>query len=275
MREEMSSQLLLESNERCLMTEKCKHVVKEKEYALYAGAGYGFPANNQLFIENQEVSQFVAGAAIRSVLLQKKLLWFFLHRREATSQAALTDVQRAWLQIVGFCCCDMTDPRAQLTTQCSGYDLTRAEAWARKPDENGARKTSFLFFIEKKENSLLRITNGFYHNFIRPITQIITGERQHGVIFLNRRAMTVRLLLDTQTEHSSDKPPTKLWTSCPIGYVYYRLDWRIHSKLSAKIQHERKFKEYLGMKKDHQTLISEYVWMRLLSEHVWMRLLYR
>src|SRR3989338_7008058 len=224
MREEMSSQLLLESNERCLMTEKCKHVVKQKEYALYAGAGYGFPANNQLFIENQEVSQFVAGAAIRSVLLQKKLLWFFLHRREATSQAALTDVQRAWLQIVGFCCCDMTDPRAQLTTQCSGYDLTRAEAWARKPDENGARKTSFLFFIEKKENSLLRITNGFYHNFIRPITQIITGERQHGVIFLNRRAMTVRLLLDTNIKAGFEQYLQKASFTLPLGLTQADFD---------------------------------------------------
>jgi len=42
--------------------------------------------------------------------------------------------------------------------------------------------------------------------------------------------------------------------------VYYRLDWRIHSKLSAKIQHERKFKEYLGHEENHQ---NSYIGIRL------------
>ena len=165
MRATLLPQLQLESSERALYSVKQKHIVTDKEFALYNGSGYDYtPSEVNLFLGSQEVSQYIAGGAIRSVLLQKQLLWFFLHRGESESEKELTDYQKVWLQIIGFCCRDTNDPLSQLTTGMDDYDPTRAEAWARKPVD-GIRTAGFIDFMEEEKNSLLRITQGCYYSF--------------------------------------------------------------------------------------------------------------
>ena len=166
--------------------------------------------------------------------------------------------------------CNPADPASFLTNQDESYDPNQAIAWAHRPID-GERVPSLIDHLELKENTLLRISQRSFHNFFIFLEKVISAKRQSGMIYLNRRAFIVRLLLDEGLKQKFDtlilllglQPPENMsqqqFDDCVDEFrrriiieMEFKMTGELRSKLNNKIK-ENRLKAKSSKKKNSET----------------------